>query len=74
MEDKRIYSFNKLAYLIMLGEEIELYKEVKNGDKVLYYGVANRDISDLINMYYEDAKLHQFLTAFSVLRNKFKQL
>lgn len=65
----KIYSLNKMAYLIMHDVDIKLCKE-----DTLIYATVDYDVSDLLDQYNVDLKLHQFTSAFNMLRNMIKEL
>lgn len=70
---RRIYSINKLAYLLSQGVGIGLKVETDiNGHKKVY-GVCYEDVSNIIDKYYKDEQLHLFLTCFDVVRKKLKE-
>lgn len=64
-EQKRIYSLNKLAYLLALGANVQiLFDENKK-----LYGISNDDqLKIYLQQYREDAQLHDFIDIYSNLR------
>lgn len=75
-EQKRIYSLNKLAYLVAVGCNLQLLFD----EEGKMYGTTNDEqIQIYLSQYYEDALLHDFILVYSRLRkliheNKVKSL
>lgn len=65
IEQKRIYSLNKLAYLVAAGANIQILFDEENK----MYGICNDEqIQVYLSEYYEDALLHDFITIYGKLR------
>lgn len=64
-EQKRIYSLNKLAYLVAVGCNIKLLFD----EEGKLYGTTNDEqITTYLSQYYEDTLLHDFVTIYSKMR------
>lgn len=70
MEDKKIYSLNKLSFLIMYNIDVQLVKD----DTGKVYGVVDKDVSDLLDKFNTDVGLHAFLNAYRILRERIKDI
>jgi hypothetical protein len=70
MDDRKIYSLNRIAYLIANKVDMQLYKD--NDNKI--YAVVDEDISYLLDKYNTDVQLHAFLAGYRELRQKIKEL
>jgi hypothetical protein len=70
MEDRKIYSLNRIAYLIANKVDMQLYKD--NDNKI--YAVVDEDIGYLLEKYNTDVQLHAFLGAYRELRQKIKDI
>ena len=73
MRTEKIYSLNKLAFLISKDVDIELHQDIQE-DKRKIYGIVKNDVTDILFEYNTDIKLHSFLTAFGILRKRIKEL
>lgn len=71
MEDKRIYSLNKIAYLIA-NDIQDVIWGIDDNDKC--YIVVNDDITKCLDKYRTDIFLHAFLGAYAEVRRKIKEL
>lgn len=71
MNDRKVYSLNKLAYLISAGAEVEL---VLDDNNKCYGIIEQNDITDLLQHYKNNKELHKFLNAYKEIRNKIKEL
>lgn len=64
-QQKRIYSLNKLSYLIAAGANIQILFD----EEGKLYGTTNdNQIQVYLSEYYEDALLHDFITIYGKLR------
>ncbi len=70
MEDRKIYSLNRIAYLIANNVDVQLFKD--DDDKI--YAIVEEDVSRLFDNYNKDVALHSFLGAYRELRYKIKEL
>ncbi len=70
--ERRIYSINKLAYLLSVGVKIDLKIEADVNGRNKLYGVVEGDISDIIANYYQDEQLHKFIGAFREIKGLLK--
>ena len=68
MNDRKVYSLNKLAYLISAGAEVELVLDDNNK----CYGIIEEEITDLLEQYKNNIELHKFLNAYKEIRNFIK--
>ena len=69
MNDRKVYSLNKLAFLISAGVNVEL--ALDNSNKC--YGIINDNIADLLEQYKNNKELHLFLNAYKELRKFIKE-
>lgn len=64
-EQKRIYSLNKLAYLVAVGCNLQLLFD----EEGKLYGTTNdNQIQIYLEQYYEDVLLHDFIVVYSNMR------
>jgi uncharacterized protein (DUF433 family) len=69
VNDRKVYSLNKIAYLISAGAEVELVLDDNNK----CYGIIEKeDITDLLEEYKNDKELHLFLNAYKKIREFIK--
>jgi len=69
MNDRKVYSLNKLAYLISAGCNVVLTLDDNNK----CYGIIEKeDITDLLEQYKNDKELHLFLNAYKKIREFIK--
>ena len=68
MNDRKVYSLNKLAYLISAGADVKLVLD--NNNKC--YGLIAEDITDLLEEYKSNKELHLFLNAYKKIREFIK--
>lgn len=71
---RKIYSLNKLAYLLSNGVDVDLQIQTDDEGHKKVYGVVHEDIKDIIDAYYADKKLHSFINMFNVIRGKLKEV
>lgn len=69
MDNKRIFSINKIAYI--LAHNIDVNWGIEDG---LVYITVDKNISDLLMQYQNDEELHKFLNSFHMIKNKIKEL
>lgn len=69
MNDRKVYSLNKIAYLISAGAEVELVLDDNNK----CYGLIENDITDLLEEYKSNKELHKFLNAYQDIRKFIKE-
>lgn len=70
MEDRKIYSLNRIAFLIANNIEVVLFKD--DDDKI--FAIVEEDVSKLFDNYNKDVVLHSFLGAYRELRLRIKEL
>lgn len=68
MNDRKVYSLNKIAYLISAGAEVELVLD--DNDKC--YGIIKDDVTDLLEQYYNNSALQKFLHSYKEIRKFIK--
>jgi hypothetical protein len=66
--NRKVYSLNKLAWLISAGADVKLVLD--NNNKC--YGLIAEDITDLLEEYKNDKELHKFLNAYKKIREFIK--
>lgn len=71
MEQKRIYSLNRMAYLYMHGIKLEFAQDEENNN---WYAIAKEDCNLILEKYRVDLKLHAFLNSYKILRNDINNL
>lgn len=70
MNDRKVYSLNKLAYLISAGCNVVLTLDDNNK----CYGIIEKDdITDLLEQYKNNKELHKFLNAYQEIRKFIKE-
>lgn len=69
MNDRKVYSLNKIAYLISAGANVELVLD--DNDKC--YGIIEQNITDLLEQYKNNKELHLFLNAYKKIREFIKE-
>ena len=69
MDNKRIFSINKIAYL--LAHNVDVNWGI---DDRLVYVTVDKNISDLLMQYKNDKELQKFLNSFHMIKNKIKEL
>ena len=68
MNDRKVYSLNKIAYLISAGANVELVLDDNNK----CYGIIEDEIFDLLEEYKSNKELHLFLNAYKKIREFIK--
>ena len=69
MNDRKVYSLNKLAWLISAGCNVVLTLDDNNK----CYGIIEQDdITDLLQQYKNNIELHKFLNAYKDIRKFIK--
>lgn len=69
MNDRKVYSLNKLAWLISAGCNVVLTLDDNNK----CYGIIEQDdITDLLEEYKNNKELHKFLNAYKDIRKFIK--
>ena len=66
--NRKVYSLNKLAWLISAGAEVKLVLDAKNK----CYGIVQDDVSSLLEEYKNYKELHKFLNAYKKIREFIK--
>ncbi len=69
MNERKVYSLNKIAWLISSGAEVVLVLD--NNNKC--YGIIKDDITDLLEEYKKNKELHKFLNAYKKIREFIKE-
>lgn len=70
MNDRKVYSLNKIAYLISAGANVELVLDDNNK----CYGLIAEDITDLLEQYKNNVELQKFLHSYRIIRQQIKEL
>ena len=68
MNDRKVYSLNKIAYLISAGANVELVLDDNNK----CYGLIEQNITDLLEEYKSNKELQKFLNAYKKIREFIK--
>ena len=68
MNERKIYSLNKISWLISAGAEVKLVLDANNK----CYGIVQDDVSSLLEEYYNNKELHLFLNAYKEIRKFIK--
>jgi len=71
MEDKRIYSLNRIAYLIA-NDCQNIIWGIDPDNKC--FVIVNDDVSKCLERYKTDVFLHSFIGAYAEVRRKVKEL
>lgn len=69
MNDRKVYSLNKIAFLISAGCNVEL---VLDDNNKCYGIIEQEDITDLLEQYKNNKELHLFLNAYKEIRRFIK--
>jgi virulence-associated protein VapD len=67
--NRKVYSLNKLAWLISAGADVKLVLD--NNNKC--YGIVQDDVSSLLEEYKNNKELHKFLNAYKDIRKFMKE-
>ena len=68
MDNRKIYSLNKLAFIISAGVDVEL--ALDNNNKC--YGIVKDEVSGLLKDYNNDVELQKFLHSYQQIRKYIK--
>ncbi len=68
MDNRKIYSLNKIAWLISVGADVELVLD--NNNKC--YGILKKDVSSLLEDYNNNTELQKFLHSYQEIRKFIK--
>ena len=69
MNERKVYSLNKIAWLISSGAEVVLVLD--NNNKC--YGIIKDDITDLLEEYKKNKELQMFLHSYQEIREFIKE-
>lgn len=68
MDNRKIYSLNRIAYLLAMGINIDLVLDANNK----CYGIAKEEVSGLLEDYNNNVELQKFLHSYQDIRKFIK--
>ncbi len=69
MNDRKVYSLNKIAFLISAGANVDLVLDKDNK----CYGLIEDEITDLLMQYKKNKELQMFLHSYQEIREFIKE-
>jgi hypothetical protein len=74
VEERKIFSLNKCAYLLMIGRnDYKIQKETKD-EKEIFYLIFDKDVSEEIGNYMRNALIQEYNHSYKSLRNQINML
>lgn len=68
MDNRKIYSLNRIAWLISAGADVDLVLDSNNK----CYGIVKDDVSSLLEQYNNNVDLQKFLHSYQQIRKYIK--